>query len=70
MHLQESQKYKLKLQGKKVKTYNASLVEQTASYQTNPAWCLLDYLTNARYGKGLAITEIDLQSFYDASLSL
>ena len=61
-------KVQAKIQGKKVKTYNASLVEQTASYQTNPAWCLLDYLTNARYGKGLAVTEIDLQSFYDASL--
>ena len=60
-------KVQAKIQGKKVKTYNASLVEQTASYQTNPAWCLLDYLTNARYGKGLAVSEIDLQSFYDAS---
>ena len=61
-------KVQAKIQGKKVKTYNASLVEQSATYQTNPAWCLLDYLTNARYGKGLAISEIDLQSFYDASL--
>ena len=61
-------KVQAKIQGKKVKTYNASLVEQSASYQTNPAWCLLDYLTNARYGKGLAISEIDLQSFYDSSL--
>ena len=61
-------KVQAKIQGKKVKTYNSSLVEQSASYQTNPAWCLLDYLTNARYGKGLATTEIDLQSFYDASL--
>jgi hypothetical protein len=60
-------KVQAKIQGKKVKTYNSSLVEQTASYQTNPAWCLLDYLTNERYGKGLAISEIDLQSFYDAS---
>jgi hypothetical protein len=60
-------KVQAKIQGKKVKTYNASLVEQTASYQTNPSWCLLDYLTNARYGKGLAVSEIDLQSFYDAS---
>ena len=56
------------VQGKKVKTYNASLVEQTASFTSNPAWCLLDYLTNERYGKGLSINEIDLQSFYDASL--
>src|SRR5210317_257593 len=61
-------KVQAKIQGKKVKTYNASLVEQSASYQTNPAWCLLDYLTNVRYGKGLAVSEIDLQSFYDASL--
>ena len=56
------------VQGRKVKTYNASLVEQSASFTTNPAWCLLDYLTNERYGKGLSTDEIDLQSFYDASL--
>ena len=56
------------VQGKKVKTYNASLVEQSASYSTNPAWVLLDYLTSERYGKGLSINEINLQSFYDASL--
>jgi hypothetical protein len=61
-------KVQAKIQGKKVKTYNASLVEQSASYQTNPAWCILDYLTNTRYGKGLTTNEIDLQSFYDASL--
>ena len=60
-------KVQAKIQGKKVKTYNASLVEQSASYQTNPAWCLLDYLTNERYGKGISINEINLQSFYDAS---
>ena len=60
-------KIQAKIQGKKVKTYNSSLVEQTASYQTNPAWCILDYLTNTRYGKGLTTSEIDLQSFYDAS---
>ena len=60
-------KIQAKVEGKKVKTYNSSLVEQTASYQTNPAWCILDYLTNSRYGKGLTTNEIDLQSFYDAS---
>ena len=61
-------KVQAKIQGKKVKTYNSSLVEQSASYQTNPAWCILDYLTDTRYGKGLSTSEIDLQSFYDASL--
>ena len=60
-------KIQAKVQGKKVVTYNSGLVAQTASYSTNPAWCLLDYLTNARYGKGLATSEIDLQSFYDSS---
>jgi len=61
-------KVQAKIQGKKIKTYNASLVEQSPSYSTNPAWCLLDYLTNERYGKGLTTAEINLQSFYDASL--
>ncbi len=57
-----------KVQGKKVVAYNSSLVAQSAAFSTNPAWCLLDYLTNARYGKGLDVTEIDLQSFYNASV--
>ena len=56
------------VQGKKVISYNSSLVAQTASFSSNPAWCLLDYLTNARYGKGLSTSDIDLQSFYDASV--
>jgi len=60
-------KIQAKIQGKKVVSYNSSLVAQTPAYSTNPAWCLLDYLTNTRYGKGLTTSEIDLQSFYDAS---
>jgi len=55
------------IEGKKVVAYNSSLVAQTAAFSTNPAWVLLDYLTNERYGKGLAVSDIDLQSFYDAS---
>ena len=61
-------KVQAKIKGKKVKTYNGSLVEQSATYQTNPAWCLLDFLTSERYGKGLSLSDIDLQSFYDASV--
>ncbi len=60
-------KVQAKIQGKKVVVYNSSLQAQSPAYSTNPAWCLLDYLTNARYGKGIAISEINLQSFYDAS---
>ena len=56
------------VQGKKVVSYNSSLVAQTAAHSSNPAFCLLDYLTNERYGKGLSTNDIDLQSFYDASV--
>ena len=55
------------VQGRKVVSYNASSVAQTAAFSTNPAWCLLDYLTNTRYGKGIDITDIDIPSFYTAS---
>ena len=57
-----------KIKGKKIVSYNSSLIAQTAAFSTNPAFCLLDYLTNERYGKGLAISNINLQSFYDASV--
>jgi len=60
-------KVQAKIKGKKVVAYNSSLVAQSPAYSTNPAWCLLDYLTNSRYGKGLTTSEINLQTFYDAS---
>ena len=56
-----------KVKGKKIVTLASNLSEQTASFSTNPAFCLLDYLRNERYGKGLATASLDLQSFYDAS---
>ena len=56
-----------KVQGKLISTYNSSYVESTNQYSNNPAWCLLDYLTNSRYGKGIDITNIDIPSFYTAS---
>ena len=55
------------IKGKKVVAYNSSSVAQTAAHSNNPAWCLLDYLTNERYGKGLAIGNIDIPSLYTAS---
>ena len=56
-----------KIKGRKVITLASNLSEQTASFSTNPAFCLLDYLRNERYGKGIQTANIDLQSFYDAS---
>lgn len=35
----------------------------TTAWSDNPALCLLDYLTNARYGKGLNLAQIDTASF-------
>ena len=55
------------VQGRKVVTLASNLSEETASFSSNPAFCLLDYLRNTRYGKGIATADIDLQSFYDAS---
>ena len=60
-------KVQAKIQGKKIVTLNSSLAESSATYSTNPAFCILDYLRNERYGKGIATADIDLQSFYDAS---
>ena len=39
----------------------------TTAYSSNPALCLRDYLTNARYGKGLSSTIIDDTSFSSAA---
>jgi hypothetical protein len=39
----------------------------TTAYSTNPALCLRDFLTNPRYGKGLASALIDDDSFEDAA---
>ena len=36
-------------------------------YSNNPALCLLDYITNADFGRGLPASGIDLESFYHAA---
>ena len=33
-------------------------------YSNNPALCLLDYLLNAEYGRGLELSQVDLETFY------
>ena len=39
-------KVQAKIKGKKIVTLASNLTEQTASYSTNPAFCILDYLRN------------------------
>ncbi len=36
-------------------------------YSNNPAYCLLDYLMDSKYGRGLSTSDIDLKSFYNAA---
>ena len=55
------------VEGKKISTYDSGSNETTDVFTSNPAWCLLDYLTNTRYGKGIDIADIDIPSFYTAS---
>ena len=58
---------KVKVQGRKVSTFDSGGSETTGVYSTNPVWCLLDFLRNERYGKGIATTDLDISSFYTAS---
>jgi len=57
------------VKGRKVRTFNGSGVLSTAeTYSTNPVECMLDYLTNTRYGKGLEASDFEsgYTSFYNA----
>jgi len=56
------------VQGRKVRSVDSGgNISGTYAYSSNPAFCLLDYLTNTRFGKGVADSDIDGQTFYDAS---
>ena len=61
-------KIQAEIEGKKILTIGDDIIlSSTKTFSNNPAFCLLDYLMNDRYGKGITIEELDLQSFYDAS---
>ena len=56
------------VQGRKVRSVDSSgNISSTFSYSANPAFCLLDYLTNSRFGKGVPDDDIDGSTFYTAS---
>jgi len=60
------------IEGRKIRpiTFNGSdySVADTRIYSVNPALCLLDYLLDKDSGRGVRLGEIDLKSFYEASL--
>jgi hypothetical protein len=47
-----------------VKVGNTYVLAGAKAYTTNPALCLLDYLTSPTFGRGLSLDSIDLESFY------
>ena len=59
------------VKGRKVRTITESggnyTLSSTYTYSNNPAYCLLDYLLNSEFGRGLTTNQVDLQSFYDAA---
>ena len=56
-----------KVQGKLISTYDSNSTETANQYSTNPAFILLNYLTDTRFGKSIPIANIDIPSFYTAS---
>ena len=51
----------------KGKLVNTNLSGSSYAYSANPAYCLYDYLTSTRYGKGLSASDIDTSAFTTAA---
>jgi len=60
--------YDALVQGKLVRVYT-DLTTFTTVYSANPAWCLLDFLIDKKYGLGAFIDtdRVDIQSFIDGA---
>jgi len=59
------------LKGRKIRKITASSNTYTLNtnyeYSNNPAYCLLDYLLNNDFGRGLSTSQVDLESFWKAA---
>ncbi|MFW5928498.1 MAG: phage tail protein, partial [Thermoplasmatota archaeon] len=55
------------VEGRLVEAWDSENEEWVEEYSDNPAYCLLDLITNNRYGMGLSKDNIDLESFKDAA---
>lgn len=53
------------VEGRIIDVWNGS--QWVQQYSNNPAYCLLDFITNTRYGLGIDKTEIDLDSFIEVA---
>ena len=57
------------VRGRTVKVFSTTAVS-TITWSQNPAWCVLDYMTNSIYGMGAYVAEGDcnIQSFLDFAI--
>ena len=59
------------MKGRKVRAVELNVgvysLASTYVYSNNPALVLIDYLTNAEFGRSLPVTKLDLESFYNAA---
>lgn len=53
------------VKGRKVRVWDGN--QWVIEYSNNPAWCLLDFLTNKRYGLGIDDSSIDLETFKEVA---
>jgi len=58
------------LKGRKIRKINSSNYTLNSNYEfsSNPAYCLLDYLLNSTFGRGLSTSDVDLESFYNSAV--
>lgn len=55
------------VKGRKVKVWDTDTSAWVTEYSSNPIWCIRDFLTNTRYGLGLAEAWIDDVTFKAAA---
>ena len=53
------------VKGRLIKNWTGAAYE--TSYSNNPVWCILDLLTNTRYGLGISESDLKLASFITAA---
>jgi hypothetical protein len=55
------------IRGRKVQVWDADGDVWVTEWSQNPAYCLLDWLTNSRYGCGINLSKIDTSTFIDVA---
>lgn len=55
------------VRGKKVWDPRVAGSPSTIAHSDNPALCILDYLINTRYGRGVPVADVDIESFTAAA---